>query len=75
MDITQPKIDIKKQPTVSCEKCGSTFFREVVLMKKISKLLTGSNEDSIVPFPTYRCDDCDHINDDFKLFDEDNKLI
>jgi len=75
MDITQPKIDIKKQPTVSCEKCGSTFFREVVLMKKVSKLLTGSNEDSIVPFPTYRCDDCDHINDDFKLFDEDNKLI
>jgi uncharacterized Zn finger protein len=75
MDITQPKIDIKKQPTVSCEKCGSTFFREVVLMKKISKLLTGSNEDSIVPFPTYRCDDCNHINDDFKLFDEGNKLI
>ncbi len=75
MDITQPKIDIKKQPTVSCEKCGSTFFREVVLMKKISKLLTGSNEDSIVPFPTYRCDDCNHVNDDFKLFDEGNKLI
>ena len=24
--------------------------------KKVNKLLTGSSEDTIVPFPTYRCD-------------------
>jgi predicted nucleic acid-binding Zn ribbon protein len=35
--------------------------------------MTGSKEDTLVPFPTYRCDDCGHVNLDFALFDEDNK--
>ena len=48
-------------------------FKEIVLIKKVSKLLTGSPEDTIVPFPTYVCDDCGHMNEDFKLFgDEGN---
>jgi len=68
-EILKPKIDLKKQPTVVCEKCGSKYFKEVVLIKKVSKLMTGSSEDTLVPFPSYRCDDCGYVNDDFKLFD------
>jgi uncharacterized Zn finger protein len=69
-DLLQPKIDLKKQPTLECEECGSIYFKEVVMIKKVNKLLTGSSEDTIVPFPTYRCDDCGHVNVDFKLFDK-----
>ena len=69
-DILKPKIDLKKQPTVECEKCMSKYFKEVVLIKKVPKLMTGSSEDTIVPFPTYRCDDCGHVNEEFKLFDK-----
>jgi DNA-directed RNA polymerase subunit RPC12/RpoP len=68
-EILKPKIDLKKQPTVVCEKCGSKYFKEVVLIKKVSKLMTGSSEDTLVPFPTYMCDGCDHVNIDFELFD------
>jgi DNA-directed RNA polymerase subunit RPC12/RpoP len=50
-EILKPKIDLKKQPTVVCEKCGSKYFKEVVLIKKVSKLMTGSSEDTLVPFP------------------------
>ena len=67
-EIIKPKINLKDQPTVECEKCDSRFFKEVVLIKKVSKLLTGSSEDTIIPFPTYRCDDCGHVNKDFELF-------
>lgn len=67
-DIIRPKIDLKQQETVACEKCNSKFFKEVVLIKKVPKLLTGSGEDTLVPFPTYRCDDCGHVNIDFELF-------
>lgn len=67
-DILKPKIDLKKQPTVECEKCTSKYFKEVVLIKKVSKILTGSSEDTIVPFPSYRCDDCGHVNPEFELF-------
>lgn len=67
-DIIRPKIDLKQQQTVECDKCKSKYFKEVVLIKKVPKLLTGSQEDTLVPFPTYRCDDCGHVNDDFNLF-------
>jgi hypothetical protein len=63
-----PRIDLKEQPTLICEECESKYFKEVVLIKKVSKLLTGSMEDTIVPFPTYRCDDCGHVNKEFELF-------
>ena len=64
----KPKIDLKQQKTVECEKCSSKYFKEVVLLKKVPKQLTGGSEDTIIPFPTYRCDDCGHVNYDFELF-------
>lgn len=69
-DLLKPKIDLKQQPTLECEKCNSQFFQEVVMIKTVNKLLTGSSEDTIVPFPTYRCADCGHVNEEFKLFDK-----
>jgi len=68
-EIIKPKINIKEQPTMVCEKCNSKYFKEVVMLKKISKILTGSPEDTIVPFPTYMCDGCGHVNKDLDLFD------
>ena len=67
-DIIRPKINLKEQQTIKCEKCESKFFKEVTMLKKVPKLLTGSHEDTIVPFPTYMCNDCGHVNSDFELF-------
>ena len=41
-----------------------------MLLKKVSKLLTGSSEDTTVPFPVYKCDSCGHVNTGFNPFDE-----
>ena len=67
-NIIRPKINLREQPTILCEECGSKFFKEVSMLKKVPKLLTGSSEDTIVPFPTYMCNDCGHVNKDFELF-------
>ena len=67
-DIIKPKIDLRQQQTIKFEKCESKFFKEVTMIKKVPKLLTGSHEDTIVPFPTYMCNECDHVNVDFELF-------
>jgi uncharacterized Zn finger protein len=67
-DIIRPKIDLRQQPTIKCEKCDSKFFKEVVMLKKVSKILTGTGEDTLVPFPTYMCNDCGHVNTEFELF-------
>lgn len=69
-ELTQPKIDLREQPTVTCENCKGEYFKEVTILKKVSRLLTGSADDTIVPFPTYKCDDCGHINEEFRLFDK-----
>jgi DNA-directed RNA polymerase subunit RPC12/RpoP len=69
-DIIRPKIDLKQQPTVVCEECSSKFFKEVTMIKKVPKLLTGSSEDTIVPFPTYACVKCNHINEEFLIFED-----
>lgn len=68
-DIIRPKIDLRQQPTVTCDDCGGKFFKEVTMLKKVPKLLTGSAEDTIVPFPTYCCDKCGHINEEFLIFE------
>lgn len=68
-NIIRPKINLREQPTILCEECGSKFFKEVSMLKKVPKLLTGSHEDTIVPFPTYMCNSCNHVNEDFQLFD------
>ena len=68
-DLT-PKVNLRDSETIKCEKCVSIYFREVIYIKKVSKLLTGSAEDTIVPFPIYKCDLCGHINKGFNPFNE-----
>lgn len=70
MEIPKMKIDLREQPTVKCVKCESLWFEEVTMIKKVSKLLTGGTEDTIVPFPTYRCADCKHMNEEFNVFNQ-----
>ena len=74
-ELLKPKIDLREQPTVTCETCNGEFFKEVVILKKVSRMLTGSSEDTIVPFPTYKCDSCGHVNKDFRLFDDLSQKI
>ena len=68
-DLT-PKVNLRDSETIKCEKCESIYFREVIFIKKVSKLLTGSSEDTIVPFPIYKCDSCGHVNKGFNPFDD-----
>lgn len=74
-ELVKPKIDLREQPTVTCESCGGEYFKEVAILKKVSRLLTGSQDDTIVPFPTYKCDNCGHVNNDFRLFDKETSKI
>jgi len=62
-DSLTPKVNLRDSQTITCEKCGSMYFKEVVYIKKVSKILTGSSEDTIVPFPIYMCASCEHVND------------
>lgn len=73
--IGQPQINLKQQPTVVCEECGSQYFKEVTMLKKVSRLLTGAPDDTLVPFPTYMCNSCGFVNKDLRIFDDENTKI
>jgi uncharacterized Zn finger protein len=73
-DLQRPKINLRDCPTIKCESCGSIYFREVIYLKKVSKIMTGDSEDTTVPFPIYKCDDCGHINQGFNPFEELNTI-
>jgi uncharacterized protein YlaI len=68
-NIIRPKINLREQPTIICEECKSKFFKEVTMLKKVPKLLTGSLEDTVVPFPTYMCNSCGFVNEEFLIFE------
>ena len=74
-EIIRPKIELSQMDAIQCEKCGSKLFTEVSMLKKVPALMTGAAQDTIVPFPTYACKDCGHVNDELNPFFEDTPKI
>ena len=70
MDIgnnNQMRVNPLDLPNVECEKCENIFYDKVTIIKKVSKLLTGSATDELVPIETYVCTECSHINKEFNI--------
>jgi DNA-directed RNA polymerase subunit RPC12/RpoP len=59
-------VNIAEAPYVECENCSSQIFEERMMIKKVSKFMTGAAHDSIVPIPVIACSSCGHINELFK---------
>lgn len=58
-------IDISKAQDVVCDNCGNYTFNEVVLMKRVSPLVSPTGKEAIVPIPTFACNACGFINKQF----------
>lgn len=71
IDIPKQQIHIGLNNTtaLTCDECGNDTFIDVLYLRKVSKLLTGSPEDQLVPIPAYACSKCHHVNTQFKLRD------
>ena len=57
---------LKDAKWLECEKCGGSTFIEALQIKKISKFLTGSERDSIAPYPVIACASCGHVNSELE---------
>ena len=56
--IPNAQVNIKPEDLkdIVCENCGGKY---------LSALISSSGKEQIVPLPTFRCDDCGHINEEF----------
>jgi len=61
----QVNLDLSNAQDVTCENCGNYTFQEVVLMKKVSALISPTGKEAIVPIPTFSCNACGFINKQF----------
>lgn len=64
-EIGTQKPSIKDSTPIVCDECGNDKFTEVVLLRRLSKLLIGSQKDLIVPINVFACSKCGHINKEF----------
>ena len=63
------QIDPSMLKDICCDECGGKFFRAVNAFKRISALVSPTGKEQIIPVPTYRCDDCGYINEEFRPID------
>jgi hypothetical protein len=61
----QMNVDLSKADDVICERCGNYTFQQVMLMKRMSALISPTGKEAIVPIPTFACNACGHINKQF----------
>jgi exonuclease I len=59
-----PQVDITATTEVLCE-CGNNTFKEVMYIRKESRLMSGLPEDRIVPLQLIACDKCGILVENF----------
>ena len=58
--------DLSLAQDIVCENCGNLTFQEVLLMKKVSALVSPNGKEGIVPIPTFSCVACGYVNKMFR---------
>ena len=59
-----PPVDISATTEVLCE-CGNSTFKEIMYIRKESRLMSGLPEDRIVPLQLIACDKCGVLVENF----------
>ncbi len=49
---------IRKSTGIKCSTCEGFFFEPTVLLRKVSRFVSGNTQDEILPVQVFRCQDC-----------------
>lgn len=58
-------VSLKDTTPITCGECGHGVFQEGVLLRKISRFVTGTSQDALMPIPVFSCSKCGHVNEEF----------
>lgn len=65
MDQMQMNISLEDTTEIKCEKCESNVFVQGVMLRSVSRFITGTAQDGIMPIPVFSCAKCGHVNSQF----------
>ena len=60
----QVKIDLSKSTPIVCSACGDDIFVNGFKFRKISKLITGTPQDAVIPIEVFLCGSCGAVNEE-----------
>lgn len=60
----KPNIDLSKAKPMKCESCGENVFMSARRFYRISKLVTGTKTDVVVPVEVNLCSSCGEVNNE-----------
>ena len=55
-----------KTTPIVCEECNCETFKQVTFLRKVSKFIAGTDQDALIPIPSFACTSCGHVNDEFQ---------
>ena len=58
-------LQLAQADSVTCESCGNHTFVTVMMMKRISPIISPTGEEAIVPIQTFACNACGFVNKAF----------
>tara|TARA_R110000824_G_scaffold259914_1_gene448588 strand:- start:84 stop:320 length:237 start_codon:yes stop_codon:yes gene_type:complete len=61
----QESIDFSKTTQICCEACGGSTFKQTLLLRKLSALVSPNGQETIVPMQVFACEKCGHVNKEF----------
>ena len=56
------QVDLTQAETILCEKCGNGLFIQSFFLKKVSRLVSPTGQEAVIPVQVYSCGNCGHIN-------------
>ena len=59
-------ITMDKTTPILCEACQNETFNQVTFLREVSKFIAGTEQDALVPIPSFACTKCGHVNEKFQ---------
>ena len=58
-------LQLSQAESVTCESCGNHTFVTVMMMKRISPIISPTGKEAVVPIQTFACNACGFVNKEF----------
>ena len=61
----QMNVDISQTTEMKCEKCGNNTFKQTMMLRKMSAIVSPNGQETIIPVGVFACESCNHVNEEF----------
>ena len=58
-------VDLTHAATLECEECGCKGFKQSLMLKRLSALISPTGKETMIPVAIFACEKCSHINKEF----------